>query len=268
MEVNNKLIKNNRSESLRLNYNEVKERVRIFSEGFEDTGFKLPENYCQMTDEEYDKIRDFTLSKSKELAKTYPDSSLNPNLDGEQGLIAHIDWMTKLLERLWQYDKFRSLFPKGTNFAFLKFLALVHDYSRFIFNGPFPLTYVDWVGDALVERRFFPGIPFDRYLHSIRYITGEKEPPDPQENPLPYIFKALDSLGKPGRDPEKFLNEDYDQWLKRQVELGRFPIKVRRHGKIVKVTALEYKERDIGMIREGLRVIEDIVGGEIGRIFG
>jgi hypothetical protein len=202
------------------------------------------------------------------LVEKYPFSLLNPNLDGEQGLLAHIDRMTELLGKLWQYEKFRKLFPEGTSFSFLKFLALVHDYSRFIFNGPFPLVYVDWVGDALVEKRFFPGIPFEKYLHSIRDVTGEKNPPDERTTPLPYIFKALDSLGKPGRDPEKFLNYDYDKWLQKQIELGRFPIRVRKDGKIVEISANEYKENDIGMIRKGLRLIEEIVGGEIGIVFG
>jgi len=255
------------SEVLKPNYDEVRERVKIFSNSFNEAGFKLQEDYWQMRDEDYKNIRDFTLSKSKELVESNPHSLLNPTLDGNQGLIAHIDRMTELLAKLWQYDKFRRLFPDGTDFAFLKFLALVHDYSRFIFNGPFPLTYVDWVGDALVEKRFFPNIPFEKYLHSIRYITGEKEPPDQKKTPLPYIFKALDSLGKPGRDPEKFLNQDYDQWLQKQIKLGRFPIKVRKDGKIVEVEAEEYKERDIGMIKEGLNLIEEIVGGESGKFF-
>jgi len=46
------------------------------------------------------------------------------------------------------------------------------------------------------------------------------------------------------------------------------PIKVRKDGKIVEVEAEEYKKRDIWMIREGLRVIEEIVGGEIGKFLG
>jgi len=46
------------------------------------------------------------------------------------------------------------------------------------------------------------------------------------------------------------------------------PIKVRKDGKIVEVQVEEYKKRDIGMIRKGLRVIEEIVGGESGRVFG
>jgi len=256
------------SEILKPNYDEVRERIRDFWGVFGEKNFKIPKDYWRIGEKDYQEIRDFTINQSRRLAEKYPSSLLNPNLDGEQGLLAHIDRMTELLGKLWHYEEFRNLFPEGTSFSFLKFLALVHDYSRFIFNGPFPLVYVDWVGDALVEKRFFPGIPFEKYLHSIRYITGEKNPPDEKTTPLPYIFKALDSLGKPGRDSEKFLSYDYYKWLQKQIELGRFPIRVRKDGKIVEISAQDYKENDIGMIRKGLRLIEEIVGGEIGRVFG
>ncbi|MGB9883524.1 MAG: hypothetical protein ACPLRN_03370 [Microgenomates group bacterium] len=242
------------------NYDEVRSRIKDFYNSFQAQNFVFPEKYWQMDEGLYQKIKEFSIHESRKLSDQYKNSLLSPILDGDQGLIAHIDCMTSIFEKLWEFDNFRKLFPEGTTFSFVKFLVLAHDYSRFIFNGHFPITYVDWVGDALNERRFFPEVNFDPYLHSIRYITGEKDMPDPGKYPLIYIFKAVDSLGKRGRNPEDFFGPSYDQWLQKQIESGRFPIRVRKDGKIIEISAQEYKKNDQFMIKKGLEIINKITG--------
>lgn len=239
-------------------YNALKDRVKEFQEFFSSR--KQNFDPFQITQDEFESLKGKIITKSQTLITSEPDSPLNPDLEG---LKKHLVCMEKVFSWLFSYDSFRKLLPKEArnNFNFLRFLILTHDLERFFFNGSLPINYVDQVGDALVAKEAFSSFPFDNFLHSIDYITERKKAPEPEINPLPYIFKTVDSLAKPSRDPEKFLNSDYDQWLERQISMGKFPIRIKKYnGQLVEVSSEEYKQRDIGMINTGIEILASKVG--------
>ncbi|GAB4219646.1 MAG: hypothetical protein Fur009_6780 [Candidatus Microgenomates bacterium] len=240
-------------------YNEVRQRIKLFESLISEGHFSLV-NPFNLEDNQFENLKELIIENSRQLTEQYPSSSLNPDLDG---LLKHLNKMEGFFSWLFQFDKFKQLLPEKEreNFNFIRFLVLIHDLERFIFNGPFPINYIDQVGDALNERRFFPNFPFLEFLHSIDYITERKKPPSPDENPLIYIFKAVDSLAKPGRDPNKFFGEEYDQWLQRQVNMGRFPIKIRRYdGVFADISAEQYRFNDLNFIDIGLKKLIELTG--------
>ncbi|MCS6956313.1 MAG: hypothetical protein NZM02_00495 [Patescibacteria group bacterium] len=238
------------------NYNEARLRIKKARDFFEKENISI--NPFTLSNKQFEDLREKVFDFSKNLAGEFSQSSLNPNIDG---LEKHLLTMEEVFSWLFEFDEFKNLLPiqARDNFNFLRFLVLAHDFERFIFNGPFPLNYIDQVGDALNERVFFPGFDFSPFLHRMDYITGRKKAPSSDDFPLVYIFKAVDSLAKPGRDPKLFLEREYDQWLEQQIQRKRFPIRIRNfEGKIIEVLADEYREKDIAMIRQGVDIISRI----------
>lgn len=240
-------------------YDEVKLRVKRSRDFFREKGIG-DFDYYQITEDQYQSLKNGLISLSQQFINENLNSKLNPDLNG---LLKHLDCMNEVFQWLWNFPQFKEILPEQSrdNFNFIRFLVLAHDLERFIFNGPFPITYIDQVGDALNAKVFFPDFYFDKYLHSIDYITGRKQIPNTQDNPLPFIFKVVDSLAKPGRDPEKFLSSEYDQWLEKQVQMKRFPIRVRQYdGQFKDLQAEDYREKDLNLINTGLDIMTKITG--------
>ena len=68
------------SEVLKVNYDEVRERIRDFWGGFGEKNFKIPKDYWRIGEKDYQEIRDFTIDQSRRLAEKYPSSPLNPKI--------------------------------------------------------------------------------------------------------------------------------------------------------------------------------------------
>lgn len=208
------------------------------------------------------------------------NAGLNP--DEKASLDQHLEIMNKYFEVLWRYDGFKDFCEKNNiSLEFLKSLVLLHDFSRFIFNGSFPLRYTDCVSDGLIGR-IFPNFPKE-FLHSIGWITGEKEAPNEKNfdsllsQIIGLVLKAVDTLSKiePGealRDPEIFFAKGggYDRWLQFQIDRDRFPftVMVGKGGNRVKkvVTAQEYAEKDKELTIMGIRIIEGLCGVDFSKI--
>lgn len=196
-------------------------------------------------------------------------------------LFDHLEVMRIYFEVLMSYPSFADLvkknFPEKTE-DFLNLLIYLHDFSRFIFSGPFPLTYGDWVSEGLLRkivlRNMFPNNPeivekILRCLHSIDWIIGKKNLPEnnndlSDEQKLGLILKAIDTLGKREengrlRDPDEFFSQNggYFKWLRFQIEERRFPLKI---GPNQFIDAEAYAERDIALTQRGIYLIEKLTG--------
>lgn len=165
--------------------------------------------------------------------------------------------------------------------SFLSILVYTHDFGRFVFDdGNLSLTENDALSDALLRvvmpKMFGKKIVNKIFscLHSIKWITGEKQLPENDEeftpeNKLALILKAIDTLGKATgnaygelelRHPDTFLAEGgaYDIWLATQVEKGRFPLQA--NGRII---SAEYARKDKELTLRGVNIIRNIVRGEM-----
>ncbi len=158
------------------------------------------------------------------------------------------------------------------NTAFLDALVFAHDFGRFVFNGPLPLLFIDNVSEGLLKHHF-PQFP-RQYLHSIKWITGEKRMPGKHALPaekIALMLKAIDTLGKFDAtntllDPQNFFAPDglHAGWIKKQVENGRLPFTIRgqRQGdgvvRPVLVTAETYASNDRAVTMRGIEVLESI----------
>lgn len=197
----------------------------------------------------------------------------------KESLFNHLEVMRVYFEVLMSYSTFadlvKKIFPEKTE-EFLNLLIYLHDFSRFIFSGPFPLTYGDWVSEGLLRkivlRNMFPNNPeivekILRCLHSIDWIIGKKNLPEnnddlSDEQKLGLILKAIDTLGKREengrlRDPDEFFSQNggYFKWLMLQIENRRFPLKI---GPNQFIDAEAYAERDIALTQRGIYLIEEL----------
>lgn len=198
---------------------------------------------------------------------------------GKESLFDHLKIMENYFEVLMNYPDFLDLakrvFPEKT-YDFLLLLVYLHDYSRFIFNGPLPLTYVDWVSGGLLRKivlnQMFPNNPeitqkILNCFHSIDWIIGKKTLPQnnnelTDEQKLGLVLKVIDTLGKREksgqlRDPNEFFSENggYSRWLDFQIKNQRFPLKI---GPNQFIDAQTYAENDIALTKRGIRLIEDL----------
>ncbi len=206
--------------------------------------------------------------KLKNHLESLPNSSLNPN---KENLLTHIELFEGYLRKLYQYDKFRQLIPQGVSENFIYSLAWLHDLTRFFYNGPFPLYYIDWINDSLL-RKVYPEIQWESYMHDFDWIIGKKETPD-DKNQITLILKAIDSLAKPGRRPSEFLSgNQYDQWLEIQISKGNLPLRYKRllnngcYQEII-INPQDYKNNDLNLITRGLNIIQSITDQEPDRFF-
>ncbi|MBI2051387.1 hypothetical protein HYT33_01360 [Candidatus Roizmanbacteria bacterium] len=198
-------------------------------------------DWHHMSDRKYQALTQFLEDVYRETSSIGP---ANQSVADFESLATHIRMMQNNVLEVWKKEPFRALFPKGTNRNFIKSMCDIHDFSKLWLDGSFDLRYVDFVSEETIAT-LFPTCP-TQYLHTIRWMTGEEESPDLFENPIPYVFKALDTISKPGRDPDMMFNpgEAHDGWLRRQKESGRFPLVFNYGGHVKVVTAEEYAERD------------------------
>lgn len=155
-------------------------------------------------------------------------------LNPDHRFATHIEIMTEYYKKLWESPTFREM-ANGHSFEFFAACVIMHDYGRNIFNGPFPLTYIDGVSDGILNKNF-PTFPRD-YMHTIGWITGVKPMPNedsPISDKFALMLKAIDTLGKIDAstghlmDPETFFAEDgaYNRWVALQVKNERIPFDV------------------------------------------
>lgn len=216
---------------------------------------------------------------------TKNQNSVGLNDEEKKTLDQHLEIMNQYFQVLWQYPDFRNYFNKhGISQEFHAALVQLHDFSRYLFNGQFPLRYTDCVSDGLVGR-LFPEFP-RAFLHSIAWLTGEKEPPNVEilenlpQNPAQVcglVLKAVDTLGKiePDRklrNPSDFFapNNGYGRWLSDQEAKGRFPFPVlipSPNGRIRReVKAADYAQKDQWLTNLGIKAIEQLTGGSFAQI--
>lgn len=228
--------------------------------------------WLSMDERTYDELENLALRINKGTRKTRPDSKpfRRPNLSVSamnvdfSGLIKHIRVMQYVVEDLW--DKgLKDVFPENSSIHYAKALCLKHDFYRFAnINGPLPLDYVDRVSDARLNR-LFPNSPAKDHLHSMEMITGTIALPR-DENKLPYIYKLIDTTGKPSpRYPNVHFGENgpYTEWIVTQEKKGALPFDTVIRGRTKEerfhtVTSEEYKRRDIELTMKGLRFLQDI----------
>lgn len=234
-------------------------------------------------------IDELDISKTRNFLENIFDKT-NQN-DGfsadKKSLFEHLEIMEDYFEELMKYHDFSDLatriFPKKTE-DYLRLLVYLHDFSRFIFNGPLPLVYVDWVSGGLLKKRvldkMFPNNPelvtkILNCFHSIDWITGKKHLPEndnelTDEQKMGLILKAIDTLGKKEkngnlRDPDIFFAQEggYNQWLKFQIDNHRFPLKI---GPNQFIDAQTYAKNDIALTRRGIALIERLTNEKFGNI--
>jgi hypothetical protein len=202
-------------------------------------------------------------------------------MNANSALDLHVDIVSCYLQKLPQCPAFQQQYPT-INQNFMKALAYMHDFSRNIFNGPFPLTYVDQVSDGLT-RTVFPTFPKE-YMHTIDWMTGRKNPPQMQyksPDQVAIMLKALDTLGKidqNGRllDPDDFFAENgpYEKWKQRQIDLKRFPLKIVHRSDSLReqnypridVDIETYVERDKYLTYLGVGLLEEFTGKTFGEL--
>lgn len=212
------------------------------------------DSWYSVSNKEYQSIEQYCLEvyqATSKISAASPESSANI-----VSLMEHIRIMQKYLEVMWKYPRFRQLLPIDASVGFLKTIALVHDFSRFVYNGQ--LRYTDMLGELLVDHAFV-NFPSEACLHSIRWLTGEKMPT--RLNSFPLALKAIDTLGKAKRDPVTFFERgyEYERWLNCQIAQKRFPLSIPTTGGATRfVSSSEYMERDKFYTLKGVELIEKI----------
>jgi hypothetical protein len=201
--------------------------------------------------------------------------SMNPNM---KTFADHQRILRAQVEVAWKYPGFVSAMKDGSHSLtreFFTFMTKTHDAIRYIMNGAYPLSYVDKVGGALVQK-IWPNVPYE-YYHKLESITGEKqavyESVNLQER-FVQILKTFDTLGKRRVDGRLMLVEDiaspdglYQQWIDKQQELGRLPMRVVGHfnqernmiqGR--KVSPKEYADMDRSLTLAGVAALQCYTG--------
>jgi len=256
-----------------LSFASVKERLKpIYGKDQE----VLPPNvgnWFKITLEQNQQLKDYI---QQVYAASHDKNAAGLNPKEKITLDEHLKVMHCYYDAMWQYPSFQEYFTKnGVNREFFTALVQLHDFSRYLFNGSYPLRYTDCVSDGLIGK-LFPTFPRE-YLHSIGWLTGEKPAPSPEilQNLQPVdqvcglVLKAVDTLGKiePDqslRNPADFFapHRGYDKWLDYQKQMGRFPFPVLlpsptgrvRH----EVTADEYAKKDKELTMFGIQAISKL----------
>lgn len=251
----------------------VKERVKTVCGKEKQLEPPVINNWLQVTSQETELLENY-IQQAYNLSHQQNQSGLNPQ--EKETLDQHLNVMHRYYDVMWQYPSFKEYFTNnGISRGFFTTLVQLHDFSRYLFNGSYPLRYTDCVSDGLIGK-LFPTFPKE-YLHPIDWLTGEKPAPSPEilQNLQPVdqvcglVLKAVDTLGKiePDqtlRNPTDFFatHKGYDKWLNYQKQMGRFPFPVLlpsptrrvRH----EVTAEEYAEKDRELTMLGLRTISKL----------
>jgi len=200
---------------------------------------------------------------------------------------AHLTIMKMYFKELYEYPEFRQLLD-GKPLEFLYMLVDLHDFTRYVINGEYPLDYTERVSDA-VEQRIMTEMfgkevakDFIPYFHTFRWMIGEVEPPNPDtaSNPekIALILKLIDvvSKGSDGKliDPDTIFNKgmSHDRWIDYQTEKKRFPLKAfardKKHVRTIwEISADEYKKRDRDITNSGRYLTEKLTGVQFGNIY-
>lgn len=203
-------------------------------------------------------------------------------LNANGGFQDHLEIMATYMDVLYENPQFRE-YTKGLSREFLQSLVLLHDFSRYFINGPFPLRYVEGISKSF--GKIYPHYP-QQYLHSIDWITGQEPAPatnfdisNPRNRPaaIALTLKVIDTLGKVNldgsiREPNSFFapHGDFERWVDMQTHKGRMPFNVmipdERTRIKTEITADYYRERDRALVYQGIKVIKEITGCEFEEI--
>lgn len=186
---------------------------------------------------------------------------------GAADLIMHMQMMEAILRTYRKESRLLSLYPPGTTFDFVKTTILWHEFGRWcgVHRDPTSLLGMDQKSARLVQD-FFPNAPTAHFLHHTEHVLRLEPMPDPRHNAIPLLMKAVDTLGKPGRDPQKFFHQQggHAAWVAVQKANGLFPITVsqRLSGAMYSsrmITAEEYARNDCAMTVAGCAYLADLV---------
>ena len=123
---------------------------------------------------------------------------------------------------------------------------------------------------------------FEPYFHTIKWITGEEEPPSldyaSNAQKIALILKFIDTIskGSSGKliNPNTVFDENssYENWFNHQKKLKRLPIKKAYkffEGNLLwwRVTADSYRENDIKLTNDGRQLTESLFGEPFDNIF-
>lgn len=258
-----------------LSYQPVKERIKpIYGKHQEIFPPKI-DNWFAISPAQNQQLQDY-IQQVYVASHNKNEAGLNPK--EKATLDKHLQVMHAYYDVLWQYPGFKEYFEKqGINREFFTALVNIHDFSRYIFNGSYPLRYTDCVSDGLIGK-LFPTFP-KQHLHSIGWLTGEEPAPSstivdsltPVEQVSGLVLKAIDTLGKIEpegnlRNPTDFFakGKGYDKWLEYQKQMGRFPFPVLLPSPTGRVrhlvTADEYAEKDKELTELGLKMLTKLTG--------
>jgi len=216
-------------------------------------------NWLSMTDKELASLYKYGATIQTKTSSNEDHQDLN----ADDLFWEHIQIMDKMIVALWENNSFREILPEGMNLNFLRSMVVMHDFSRLIFNSHTLLQIQDTVSEDLLTK-LFPDSPLSIYMHSIKMITGESE--IDEKNLLPIILKALDTLGKKGRDPKTLLAQGstYVQKIKSHSDCHKFPMDIPVSGPlgggIRTMDAAEYVKRDVALTLKGAGIIEALTG--------
>jgi hypothetical protein len=274
-------------------YDIVRERVKhVINSPEAPTGPEFSD-WTQIGAPQLQQVEDFlgqTHQATLSIGSERGEEVLRPiNID--KRFITHLNVMKSYIEALVKIPDFKNfLSEQNITPEFLMALVLLHDYGRVVFNGPFSLTYVDSVSDAVL-REVIPSFP-TRYLHSMKWITGEVVLPENDdelttEQKIGLVLKALDTLGKLDAnasdqliDPETFFSEEgaHRRWSNAQLDNVRFPFKVFKYTRAIlegeseegkseskrrtriDVEAEAYTTRDRELTLRGIKMTEKLIG--------
>lgn len=234
-----------------------------------------PENgWFQISDEELDALWRYlklTRNRLSRVGNPHVFRELNAN----RSFFKHLQVMNTYIDTLCDIPQFAAfLNANGITKNFLHALVMMHDYGRFIFNGPFPLLYVDGVSDGILKANF-PTFPRN-FMHSIKWITNSETAPDLEDGQHKLIYKlslneqiglllkTIDTLGKYGTDGHVLKIEEffavggkYQQWIAIQKTNRRLPFYTDGH---TLIQADTYAENDERLTRSGADVITQLTG--------
>lgn len=200
---------------------------------------------------------------------------------------AHRTIMKMYFNVLWQNENFRNLLD-GKPLEFLYLLVDLHDFARFIMNGQYSLAYTERVSDGLekwILKHIFgekKGKEMERYFHTVKWITGEEEPPHldyaSNSQKIALILKFIDTISKGSNgqliNPNIIFEENgsYENWLNLQKKLKRLPIENAYKfvdGNLLKwrVTPDSYRENDRKLTNDGRNLLESLLGSSFDYVY-
>jgi len=216
-------------------------------------------DWVTMTDPEYNAVVEYCMIVHRVTSVIGDANYINQHgLNADGDFKKHLSIIRRVLELVFDDQAgFRDLLPPGTNRNFMRALAEMHDFSRFVFNNG--KTIPIWIVDAWsskLTKQVFPGMP-EGYLHKLEWVTGVEKVPERANFAL--AFKAIDTVGKPGVEPADFYSPGgiYEKWKTRNA--GHFPQRIPiRTGGFKTVSLEEFADNDRMLTERGIGIIDNI----------